>query len=256
MSTTTAGIPGRSRVMVATDRSQTADRAVRWAAEMANAAGSDLFLLQVLPPAAEDEPKSSPSDDPAARAHEDLARFATILAGERGHARVVAGGDPAQAIVDAAEETGADVLIVGNLGMSGRKQFLLGNVPNRVSHLARCTVVIVNTGFAGGPARSQERRERPTVPGATQPREGELLGRAWRIGRVMAGAVAREMMKRSHPADADETRAAARRFRQALDQLGPTFAKLGQILSTSPDLLPPSFLEELSTLQERVMPLT
>ena len=40
----------------------------------------------------------------------------------------------------------ADVLVVGNVGMGGRREFLLGNVPNRVSHNARCTVVIVNTG--------------------------------------------------------------------------------------------------------------
>ena len=37
------------------------------------------------------------------------------------------------------------MLVVGNVGMSGRREFLLGNVPNRVSHNARCTVVIVNT---------------------------------------------------------------------------------------------------------------
>jgi len=38
-----------------------------------------------------------------------------------------------------------DVLVVGSVGMQGRKEFLLGNVPNRVSHNAPCTVVIVNT---------------------------------------------------------------------------------------------------------------
>jgi len=38
-----------------------------------------------------------------------------------------------------------DVVVVGNVGMSGRKEFLLGNVPNRVSHGTRRTVVIVNT---------------------------------------------------------------------------------------------------------------
>ena len=40
------------------------------------------------------------------------------------------------------------MLVVGNVGMSGRKEFLLGNVPNRVSHNARCTVVIVNSAEA------------------------------------------------------------------------------------------------------------
>ena len=50
--------------------------------------------------------------------------------------------------------------------------------------------------------------------------------------------------------------ARARRLRDALEELGPTFAKLGQILSTRPDLLPPEVIEELSTLQEKVTPLT
>src|SRR5438094_966893 len=51
----------------------------------------------------------------------------------------------AKAAVDAADAEDVDVLVVGNVGMSGRKEFLLGNVPNRVSHLTRRTLVIVNT---------------------------------------------------------------------------------------------------------------
>ena len=53
--------------------------------------------------------------------------------------------DPARAIVDAAGAEDVDVVVVGSIGMQGRKEFLLGNVPNRVSHNAPCTVVIVNT---------------------------------------------------------------------------------------------------------------
>ena len=37
------------------------------------------------------------------------------------------------------------MVVVGSVGMSGRKEFLLENVPNRVSHNAPCTVVIVDT---------------------------------------------------------------------------------------------------------------
>jgi ubiquinone biosynthesis protein len=48
----------------------------------------------------------------------------------------------------------------------------------------------------------------------------------------------------------------ARRLRDALEELGPTFAKLGQILSTRPDLLPPEFVIELASLQDDVAPLT
>jgi len=48
--------------------------------------------------------------------------------------------------------------------------------------------------------------------------------------------------------------ARAERLRMALEELGPTFIKLGQMLSTRPDLLPPDFLEELAKLQDEVPP--
>ena len=48
----------------------------------------------------------------------------------------------------------------------------------------------------------------------------------------------------------------AKSLRAALEELGPTFAKLGQILSTRPDLLPPEFIAELSKLQDDVPPMT
>jgi ubiquinone biosynthesis protein len=45
-------------------------------------------------------------------------------------------------------------------------------------------------------------------------------------------------------------------FREALEELGPAFVKLGQMLSTRPDLLPPSYITELSKLQDRVQPVS
>ena len=54
-------------------------------------------------------------------------------------------GDPADAILDVAEERGADLIVVGNKGMTGARRFLLGSVPNRVSHHAPCAVMIIRT---------------------------------------------------------------------------------------------------------------
>ena len=46
----------------------------------------------------------------------------------------------------------------------------------------------------------------------------------------------------------------ARYLVQALEELGPTFVKLGQLLSTRPDLVPPDFVAELARLQDQVAP--
>jgi ubiquinone biosynthesis protein len=76
---------------------------------------------------------------------------------------------------------------------------------------------------------------------------GEWLERAglWRIlGRREKVEVSAETQRAS----------TARRFRMLLNDLGPTFVKLGQILSTRADLLPAEFIEELATLQDHVEP--
>ncbi len=55
-------------------------------------------------------------------------------------------------------------------------------------------------------------------------------------------------------ADAAAVRADAKRLADELEERGPTFVKLGQLLSTRSDLLPEPYLEELGRLQERVNP--
>jgi ubiquinone biosynthesis protein len=123
------------RVLVATDRSETAERAVRFAAEMAERYEAELLVLRVL----------IGGDVSRTDAMEELEGYVETLAGERKRAAVASGDDPAEAIVEAARREQADVLVVGSVGMSGRREFLLRNVPNRVSHNAPCTVVIVQT---------------------------------------------------------------------------------------------------------------
>lgn len=54
--------------------------------------------------------------------------------------------------------------------------------------------------------------------------------------------------------ESERTSSVARRFRLMLAELGPTFVKLGQVLSTRADLLPADFIEELSHLQDQVGP--
>jgi nucleotide-binding universal stress UspA family protein len=124
--------PRVARVLVATDRSDTAHRAVEWAAEMAERYEAELVVLRVT------------LDGDSAALEADLAEYAETL-GERVRTVVRRADDPAQGICQAAREEDADVLVVGSVGMQGRKEFLLGNVPNRVSHNAPCTVVIVDT---------------------------------------------------------------------------------------------------------------
>src|SRR5919204_5989002 len=123
------------RILVATDRSETAERAVAFAQDMAERYEAELLLLRVL----------LSDDGVLAEASRDLADQARQLAGDRGRSSVVVAEDPAQAIIEAARRERADVVVVGSVGMSGRKEFLLRNVPNRVSHNAPCTVVIVQT---------------------------------------------------------------------------------------------------------------
>ncbi|MGO9875009.1 MAG: universal stress protein [Acidimicrobiia bacterium] len=53
--------------------------------------------------------------------------------------------ETADALVRVAEDVGADLVVVGNRGMSGKKRFVLGSVPNKVSHHCPCSLLIVDT---------------------------------------------------------------------------------------------------------------
>src|SRR5262249_36810717 len=108
------------RIRVGTDLSPTAGRAVAWAADMATRYEAELLLVRVVA-----------SDSPAAR--DELVRYAAGVA-PGATALVAIGEDPADAIVETVQRERADVVVVGSVGMRGRKTFLLGNVPNRVSH--------------------------------------------------------------------------------------------------------------------------
>jgi ubiquinone biosynthesis protein len=238
------------RILVGTDRSDSATRAVEWAAEMAERYAAELLVLRVVAP--EHLIGSAPTAASRDAELAELAELAQRLAGARGRARLEYDSQPAEAIVQVAEQERADIVVVGNVSMRDRTEFLLGSVPNRVSHNAPCTVVIVNTGegnVRGGASRGRQAQADSEVS------EGQLLARAARIAGVVAKYRLGNILDRDGDRDSADL-AQARRFREALEELGPTFAKLGQILSTRPDLLPAAFVQELSTLQDQVTPLT
>jgi nucleotide-binding universal stress UspA family protein len=85
----------------------------------------------------------NPREDVDATLAEAAERVAAAGVTARSWARE---GDPADAILDVAEELAADLIVVGNKGMTGAKRFLLGSVPNKVSHHAPCSVMIIRTG--------------------------------------------------------------------------------------------------------------
>ncbi len=75
--------------------------------------------------------------EPALRDAEDVARERGLEAASEARE-----GDASKVLVELASKHGADVLVIGNKGMSRK---VLGSVPNTISHKADCSVLIVKT---------------------------------------------------------------------------------------------------------------
>jgi nucleotide-binding universal stress UspA family protein len=142
-------------IVVGTDGSETATKAVRQAVELAKSIGARVQLVSAYEPVPaqrlSEERREAPDDVQwAISPREDVdARLEDAAAIAREHAVDVEvysrQGDPADAILDVAEEQQADLIIVGNKGMTGARRFLLGSVPNKISHHAPCSVLIIRT---------------------------------------------------------------------------------------------------------------
>jgi len=142
-------------IVVGTDGSDTARQAVRQAIELARSVGARIELVSAYEPVSDARLRQDSIQVP-----EDLQWMINPRADvqamlEEAAAEIRAGGvqvelfarqgDPADAILDVAEERGSDLIVVGNKGMTGAKRFLLGSVPNKVSHHAPCSVLIIRT---------------------------------------------------------------------------------------------------------------
>jgi nucleotide-binding universal stress UspA family protein len=144
-----------TRIVVGTDGSETAAEAVRQALELAKLTGAELSIVSAFEPVpkrrVEEEKLDAPADvqyEIGPREDVNLVLDAAAAAARKEGVEVQTHpveGDPADAILTAAEDTGADLIVVGNKGMTGARRFLLGSVPNKVSHHAPCSVLIVRT---------------------------------------------------------------------------------------------------------------
>lgn len=160
-----------SKLMVGTDGSPTAMRALDAACELAKALSVTPLVVCAYEPLTEHEKerlRSDPNDPFAqwnadksmrdtpeefrwriagAKQAEDVLERASDHAAKRGvdaEVRAIE-GNPAEVLISIAENEGFDLIVVGSVGMRGPKRFMLGNVPHRISHHAPTDVLILKT---------------------------------------------------------------------------------------------------------------
>ncbi len=139
-------------VVAGTDGSPRADRAVQEAIDLCKSQGARLHLVAAFGDSERHWESIQTSREVAtvdlrSVAESVLAREAR-KAEEQGVTAVdwaAREGTAAEAILDAAASEEADVIVIGNKGLTGKKRFLLGGVPEKISRHAACSVMIVNT---------------------------------------------------------------------------------------------------------------
>ncbi|HEY8502504.1 MAG TPA: universal stress protein, partial [Solirubrobacterales bacterium] len=132
-----------TRIVVGTDGSETAAEAVRQAIDLAKLSGAQLGIVSAYAPVSGRRVQGEQSEAPADVQYEigpredvnlvlDAAAAEAKKQGIEVQTHPVE-GDPADAILNVAEEAKADLIVVGNKGMTGARRYLLGSVPNNVS---------------------------------------------------------------------------------------------------------------------------
>jgi len=144
-----------TRIVVGTDGSETAAEAVRQAIDLAKLSGATLSIVSAYAPVSGRRVSGEQREAPADVQYEIGPREDVNLVLDAAAAEAKKEGievqthpveaDPADAILNVAEEVKADLIVVGNKGMKGARRYLLGSVPNNVSHHATCSVIIVRT---------------------------------------------------------------------------------------------------------------
>ena len=143
-------------IVVGTDGSERAGRALQEAIRMAAALQAELHVVSAYEPVRGARIVGAPEAAAKVWAPQPDADVQTTLGEAAASVRArdvkvtthAINKDPADALLEVAAEVEADLIVVGNKGMHGAKRFVLGNVPNKVSHRASCNVLIVSTGEA------------------------------------------------------------------------------------------------------------
>jgi nucleotide-binding universal stress UspA family protein len=142
-------------VVVGTDGSETAEKAVRHAGRLAATFGARLVVVTAFAPVHHHESghEEVPPDDirwmlADRNQAEEKARTGRELAKSEGAPDVVvqtADGEAAEVLLEAAGDFAADLIVVGSKGLTGASRFILGSVASSVSHHAPCDVLVVHT---------------------------------------------------------------------------------------------------------------
>lgn len=134
-------------IVVGTDGSETATAALQEAIRLADKLGDELHIVSAY------QPLTSPAGLPAEYEIRSDSAVTAVLDDAKARARVAGvtaevhsrTGDPAEVLLDVAEEINASVIVVGNKGIGSVKRFVLGNVPSKVVHHSPCSTYVVHT---------------------------------------------------------------------------------------------------------------
>lgn len=139
-------------IVVGTDGSDTARRAVRQAAGLSAADAARLVVVTAFERQDGDGADEVPADIrwilTDSNTAETHARAARELAHELGVTDVVVqaiDGPPAEKLIETAEDFGADLIVVGSVGLTASAHFILGSVASTVLHHAPADVLVVHT---------------------------------------------------------------------------------------------------------------
>jgi nucleotide-binding universal stress UspA family protein len=143
-----------TNVVVGSDGSATAERAVAGAADMAAQHNARLIVVTAYKqhgdelasePGVPDDIRWALTDQHQA---EELAERGRRIAGRAGVERAVTravAGSPADVLLETAEDFGADLIVVGSKGLTGAAGIVLGSVASSIAHHAPCDVMIIHT---------------------------------------------------------------------------------------------------------------